>query len=239
VEGRRTNCDKRTVFANCDSRKNHPRVDQRELLGINTCSGDTTIAQGTLQLTNPNSYNDAAAVTIAATGATLDLNFDESGGNVTDIVGKLFIGGIEMPPGIYGASGSGADPAHTDNTHFAGNGTLTVGWVANGPPTVTSFTPNGGWTGDSVVITGTHFTGATAVTFNSTAAPSFTVNSDTQITAVVPTGVSTGMIVIAVPGGQTPSTMQFVAVDPAIPRSSPSEHLWRSPRSPSGKRAHS
>ncbi|WP_156516411.1 beta strand repeat-containing protein [Nocardia arizonensis] len=38
--------------------------------------------------------------------------------------------------------------------------------------------------GDSVVLTGTHFTGATTVSFGGTPATSFTVDSDTQITAV-------------------------------------------------------
>ena len=44
--------------------------------------------------------------------------------------------------------------------------------------------PGGG--GTSVTITGTNFTGATAVTFGGIAATSFTVNSATQITAVAP-----------------------------------------------------
>jgi hypothetical protein len=40
--------------------------------------------------------------------------------------------------------------------------------------------------GTSVVITGRNFTGATAVMFGANAATSFTVDSDTQITAVSP-----------------------------------------------------
>ena len=50
--------------------------------------------------------------------------------------------------------------------------------------------PHQAGTGDSVVITGTYLTGATTVSFGGTAASSFTVNSDTQITAVVGSGSS-------------------------------------------------
>ncbi|MCS5496863.1 IPT/TIG domain-containing protein [Cnuibacter physcomitrellae] len=45
--------------------------------------------------------------------------------------------------------------------------------------------------GNTVVITGTCFTGATAVLFGAAPATSFTVDSDTQITAVVPAGTGT------------------------------------------------
>lgn len=55
-------------------------------------------------------------------------------------------------------------------------------------PTVTGINPTSGLTngGTRVTITGTSFTGATAVNFGTTAASSFNVNSDTQITAVSP-----------------------------------------------------
>ncbi|MGH7027797.1 putative Ig domain-containing protein [Brevundimonas sp.] len=56
------------------------------------------------------------------------------------------------------------------------------------PPTVTSISPASGPSsgGGAVTITGTNFTGATAVTFGATAAASFTVNSATSITATSP-----------------------------------------------------
>ena len=55
-------------------------------------------------------------------------------------------------------------------------------------PNVTDVDPNGGLItgGEEVVITGTSFTGATEVTFGGTPATSFTVDSDTQITAIAP-----------------------------------------------------
>jgi len=51
--------------------------------------------------------------------------------------------------------------------------------------TITGFSPTTGPSGTSVVINGTNFTGATAVSFGGTTAASFTVNSSTQITAVM------------------------------------------------------
>ena len=65
---------------------------------------------------------------------------------------------------------------------------------------VTSFTPTSGSSDTSVVIAGSGFTGATAVSFGSTVAQSFTVNSDTQITAVVGNG-SSGRVSVTTPGG--------------------------------------
>jgi len=54
--------------------------------------------------------------------------------------------------------------------------------------TISGLTPTSGPEsgGTSVVITGTNFTGATSVLFGATAASSFTIDSDTQITAVSP-----------------------------------------------------
>ena len=59
-------------------------------------------------------------------------------------------------------------------------------------PTVTSVTPTSGSPagGTSVTITGTNFTGATAVHFGTTSATTFTVGSDTSITATSPAGTA-------------------------------------------------
>src|SRR5208337_3495840 len=63
----------------------------------------------------------------------------------------------------------------------------TVG-AAGTPPTVTGVTPSEGYVGggNTIAITGTGFTGATAVHFNTTLAVTWTLNSDTLITAIVP-----------------------------------------------------
>jgi alpha-tubulin suppressor-like RCC1 family protein len=75
-------------------------------------------------------------------------------------------------------------------------------------PTITGFAPVSGPVGTSVTITGAAFTGATAVTFNG-AESSHTVDSDTQITATVPAGATTGAIAVTTPGGTGASAIAF------------------------------
>src|SRR5205807_584644 len=87
----------------------------------------------------------------------------------------------------------------------AGSFTVTV---SDPPPTITSFTPASGPVGTSVTISGTNFTGATAVQFNGTSA-SFTVNSASAITATVPSGATTGPLSVTTAGGTASSAGSF------------------------------
>src|SRR3954463_1690054 len=75
-------------------------------------------------------------------------------------------------------------------------------------PTISSFTPASGTIGASVVINGSGFTGATAVTFNGSYAP-YTVNSDIKITATVPNAASTGTIKVTAGGSTATSATSF------------------------------
>ncbi|MGW7486218.1 beta strand repeat-containing protein [Streptomyces sp. NPDC054786] len=70
-------------------------------------------------------------------------------------------------------------------------------------PAVISVSPPSGSTagGNTVTVTGTGFTNATAVRFGATPAPSFTVNSDTQITATTPLGTGTVQVTVTTPSG--------------------------------------
>ena len=85
-------------------------------------------------------------------------------------------------------------------------------------PAVTGFLPASGPVGTSVTLTGTGFSGATAVAFSGAAAASFSVASATQITATVPAGATTGTIAVTTPGGTGTSATSFtVTVLPAAP----------------------
>jgi IgA Peptidase M64/IPT/TIG domain len=80
-------------------------------------------------------------------------------------------------------------------------------------PTVTGINPTNGPAagGTSVIITGTGFTGATGVGFGVTGASSVSVDSDTQITAISPSGSGTVDITVITPAGTsaTSSADQF------------------------------
>ncbi len=99
--------------------------------------------------------------------------------------------------------------------------------VGLAPPTVTSISPTGGSIagGTSVTITGTNFTGATAVRFGTLDASSFTVDSDTQITAIAPAGTAGAKdVVVTAPGGTGTGTglYSYVTAAPTIIGISPS-----------------
>jgi len=77
-----------------------------------------------------------------------------------------------------------------------------LGFSEAAAPTIASFTPSFGTAGTTVTITGTNFTGATAVNFGGAAATSFIINSSTSITAVVGKSASSGGIIsVTTPGG--------------------------------------
>jgi uncharacterized repeat protein (TIGR03803 family) len=76
-------------------------------------------------------------------------------------------------------------------------------------PTIASFLPTSGPVGTSIVITGVSLTGATSVTIGGVKAASFTVDSDTQITATVPSGAKTGKVGVTTSGGKTTSAGTF------------------------------
>ena len=87
---------------------------------------------------------------------------------------------------------------------------------------ITSFTPAGGLTGSTVVVTGTGFTGVTSVQIGGKAA-AYTVGSATQITVTVPTAPLTGYIRIATPAGAVQSAQMFTVVKtpPSLPTFTP------------------
>src|ERR1700722_7029248 len=76
-------------------------------------------------------------------------------------------------------------------------------------PTIKSFSPTSGSVGTPVAIKGVSLTQTSKVTFGGVKATTVVVNSDTQVTANVPSGAKTGKIAITTPGGTATSSGVF------------------------------
>jgi len=69
-----------------------------------------------------------------------------------------------------------------------------------------------GTIGTSIGIFGTGLTGTTAVSFDGVDATSFTVDSDTYLTAVIPTGAKTGYVTVTTPTASLTSAIKLTVV---------------------------
>ena len=75
-------------------------------------------------------------------------------------------------------------------------------------PTITSYDPTSGNVGTLVNLHGTNFTGVTGVAFHGTNA-AFTFVSDVKVTALVPSGATTGKISLTTPAGTAMTNNSF------------------------------
>jgi hypothetical protein len=161
-----------------------------------------------------------------------------SGGDTVTITGTGFTGATMVMFGTAMATTVSVDSdTEITATSPAGTGTVDVtvttpgGTSATGPadqftyavstaPVISSLNPTSGAGagGDTVVITGTGFTGTTAVSFGANAA-TFSVDSDTQITATTPGGSGTVDVTVTTPAGTsaTGPADQFTYVGLGLP----------------------
>ena len=102
--------------------------------------------------------------------------------------------------------------AHTGAvTVTTGTTTLTSPQTYKVKPKITSFSPSSGPAGTLVTINGTGLIQTSAVKFGTVKATTFTVVSDSKVTAVVPSGLAAGAVTISVttPGGAANSPTKF------------------------------
>ncbi|MFP5206211.1 MAG: choice-of-anchor Q domain-containing protein, partial [Acidobacteriota bacterium] len=146
----------------------------------------------------------SATVTLSENGAVIPLN-----GNVTlSLVGAGTLGGVtavSMVNGVAAFTGLTVNTAGSNlqlQANASGLTALSTSFnVAALPPSVTGINPTTGPAagGSPVVISGSNFTGATAVTFGGVAAR-FIVNSSTSIAATAPPGAGAVDILVTANG---------------------------------------
>ncbi len=187
-----------------------------------TATSNTTIStsvpcgatSGNVVVTNADGNSGspaAAAFTVTAAGAPTVSSFSPGSGQagtVVIITGSGFCGASQVRFNQTAASAvtinsstqitatvpTGATSGRISVVTAAGTGTSATNFVI-GPPVISSFNPTIGPVGTAVTITGSNFTGVTAVRFNGLTA-SFTVTSDTQITTTVPSSATTGPVTV-------------------------------------------
>jgi uncharacterized repeat protein (TIGR03803 family) len=130
-------------------------------------------------------------------GGSSVVKFGGTAATTTELTGTTFILAT-VPSGAL----TGKVTVTTGSTTLSTSATYKI------TPTLNTFAPSSGPVGTSVTITGTGLEQTTKVTIDKIAA-TFTVDSDSQVTAVVPTGASTGKIAVITKGGSATSSASF------------------------------
>jgi hypothetical protein len=201
-----------------------------------------TTPSGTSATSSADRFTYAAAATPTVT-AVSPASGSTGGGLTVTITGTSFteanavsFGGVPVGPGsftinsdsqitaVVPAQAAGTvDVTVTNSTGTSATSSADHFTYSAAPlPAVTAVTPTSGSTagGTVVTITGSGFSGATAVSFGSTAAGSFTVNSDTSITATAPAqAAGTVDITVTTPSGTstTSSADRFTYTAAPVP----------------------
>ncbi|MFE3548019.1 beta strand repeat-containing protein [Streptomyces kronopolitis] len=155
-----------------------------------------------------------------------------AGGTVVTLSGTGLAGATAVRFGSVSASFTVVSSTQITAVAPAGTGTVQVtvttpGGTSNGvaftyvsvaAPVLSSVSPSSGSSsgGTAVTLTGSGLTNASAVRFGSTPATSFTVVSDTVITAVAPAGTGTVQVTVTTPGG-TSNGVPFTYISVAAP----------------------
>jgi len=124
----------------------------------------------------------------------------------TDEIGFATVAGASFAS-IYPTPFDGS--VHAPSESFSGEEISLSAEVQPAPEVTTIAPPSGSVTGTTLVtITGKNFNGATAVMFGATPAASFTVDSDTEITATAPPSARPGKVDVTVTtlAGENPNT---------------------------------
>jgi predicted small secreted protein len=145
-------------------------------------------------------------------GTTCSADFDD--GSTVTLTATAGAGST-----FSGWSGGGCTGTGTCDVTLAGDTTVVATFTSGtfSPPTVTGFNPGSGGIHATVTVTGTNFTGATAVKLGGVSA-AFTVVDSTHLTFTVPTGAPpSGQIAVTNPGGTGTSSGSFsVTAPPSI-----------------------
>jgi hypothetical protein len=190
-----------TFFVNLSSLVN---VTAGDLQGQGTILNDDTGCSAPL-VTGYNKPAQAVGKKIVVLGSNLTgataVAFSKAGGGTVNGTRLVVISDTQVSVKVPNLATTG--PVSVTTPCGTGTGpTLKI------KATILDFNPKSGPVGTQVILTGTAFTGTSKVQFGTKAA-TFTVDSDGQITATVPTGATTAIITITTPGGKAKTSVVF------------------------------
>src|SRR6202034_175200 len=182
--------------------------------GVNSNGVSFTVVAPNITSLSPTSGAVGAAVTVTGTNfgstqGTSTVKFNGTAATVTSWSATSIQ--VTVPSG-----------ATTGNVVAFASGVNSNGVAFTVFPSISSLSPSSGAVGASVTITGLNFgstQGTSTVKFNTTTATTITTWSATSIVATVPTGATTGNVVVTV-GGNASNGVSFT-VFPSISSLSP------------------
>jgi hypothetical protein len=183
-------------------------------------SGPISVSNAAGTATSADSFTVIVAPVIASFDPTSGLVGTEvtvagsgfSGTTAVAFNGTAALFTVDSDAQIRATVPDGATSGPISVTNPAGTGTSADSFTVIPPPTIASFDPPSGPEGALIDVLGTGFATATAVAVNGTAATDFTVESDTLLHVVVPTGATTGKLSVTNPAGTGTSEDDFVVV---------------------------
>jgi uncharacterized repeat protein (TIGR03803 family) len=171
----------------------------------NCADGETPVA-GLVQATDGNLYGTTELGGANGSGTIFQITTGGTLATLYSFCAQAMCADGEKPEAglVQGTDGSFYGAASVGGTGNVG----TVFSLSMGLGPFVKTLPTFGNVGGSTDILGTNLTGATAVSFNGTPA-AFTVVSATEITTTVPTGATTGFVIVTTPSGTLTSDVAF------------------------------
>jgi len=145
----------------------------------------------------------AAGALVTITGTNLDRT------SAVDFNGTAASFSVTSATALDATVPAGATSGPIMVTAPGGSAASATDFVVVQPPGITGFAPAFGNVGSTLVITGAGFTYATGVDFAGTNA-GYVIDSDTQITAIVPAGAVSGAVAVTNPAGTATSNADFI-----------------------------
>ncbi|MGI4760329.1 MAG: IPT/TIG domain-containing protein [Janthinobacterium lividum] len=187
--------------------------------GLGSSPGSFTVTAPVITSLSPASVvAGSGALTLTVNGANFVRGATVSLNGVN--LATTYLSATQLTAAVPNAATStaGSYPVRVANSAVSGSSTsAAVTFTVTVPaPTIISFTPASGLAGTAVTVTGTNLTGATAVTLNAVAVPSFVVANATTLIFTVPAGATSGLIVVTTPGGTATSASPFLVGTPNL-----------------------